>query len=302
MGLKDFVDTSRDWVQAEGAQGLKYSLNQLYMGLLRRTTPFFPPGTNVYDKEWDLLLLIDGCRVDAIEEVADEYSFLDNPGTNRSTASTSWEWMKTTFTSEHADDISKSIYVTANQHSEKVSEEPFIAFEDVYNYGWDNGVRTIPAETVTDTAIRLGREFRDEHERMIVHYMQPHFPSVPKPIGHGDKFDNVWKSLMIGTRDVDQVWDSYIENLRYVLDSIEVLLENIDAETVAISADHGNAKGEWWVYGHPHGMPLDCLREVPWYTTTATDRGKRIPEEIQTEEKPDQSEINERLKALGYRA
>jgi hypothetical protein len=58
---------------------------------------------------------------------------------------------------------------------------------------------------------------------------------------------------MIGDGDEEEIWESYIENLRYVLDHVEVLLENVDAEEVAISADHGNAKGEW-----------GCLRTPGW--------------------------------------
>ena len=269
------------------------------MGILRRTAPLFEEGTNVYEKDWDLLIILDACRVDAMEEVVDEYLFLNEPDTHRSTASTSGEWMRTTFTQELYDEIQNTVYVTANQHSMEIKDEPFLGFEDVYEYGWDAEHGTVLAETVTNIAIDAGREYADSRDRMIVHYMQPHFPSIPKPIGHGNKFDNVWKGLMIGRNNKEEVWKSYIANLRYVLDQVEVLLDNIDAQNVVISADHGNGIGEWGVYEHPVGIPTASVKTVPWYITTASDEETYDPEEIGVREVSDES-TEQRLKSLGY--
>lgn len=298
MSFGDFLKISRDWIRAEGIQGVKYSLNQVWMSVLRSLSPLFEQGTNVYEKEWDLLIILDGCRVDALDSVADEYSFLDDSGTHRSTASTSGEWMRTTFIDEYLDEIENTIYVTANHHSSEIEELPFLAFEDVYNYGWDDDVETIPADVVTDVAIQLGREHADSCDRLIVHYMQPHFPSIPDPIGHGSNFDNVWKGLMIGRKDPEEIWESYVSNLEYVLEHVDTLLHNVDADTAVISADHGNAKGEWGVYAHPLGVPIDCVKTVPWYTTTASDERTRIPSVDRTTAEHD---VTDRLAALGYR-
>ena len=299
MSFRDFLSTTREWVDEEGLLGLKYAINQAWMGVLRRSSPLFEDGTNVYEKDWDVLLILDACRVDAIEEVADEYSFLNTPGTMRSTASTSIEWMEKTFTDEYSDEIESTVYVTANQHSSSVEQLPFVNFENVYDYGWDDEVGTVPADVVTDVSIEVGREYSDEYDRMIVHYMQPHFPSIPKPIGHGNKFDNVWKGLMVGRGNEDEIWEAYIANLRYVLNQVEVLLENIDADTVAISADHGNGIGEWGVYEHPVGIPTAAVKTVPWYVTTATDTGARYPEEISSNDGGNTS-TEQQLKSLGY--
>lgn len=243
MGVSGFIRTIRSWLADEGPLGLVYIFNQVWMGVLRRLSPLFDGGTNIYEREWDVLLVLDACRVDALAEVADDYAFLDTPGTHRSTASTSIEWMETTFVDEYEPDIKQTVYVTANQHSESVSDLPFLAFEEVYDYGWDDDAGTVPADVVTDVAIKTGREY-EERDRMIVHYMQPHFPSIPRPLGHGNKYDNVWKGLMIGRGNKEELWKSYIANLRYVLDEVGDLLENVDADRVAITADHGNGMGE----------------------------------------------------------
>lgn len=85
---------------------------------------------------------------------------------------------------------------------------------------------------------------------------------------------------------------------------MELLLENVDAETVAITADHGNAMGEWGLYGHPKWTYIDSLVRVPWYVTTATDErtyepAEEDPESINRDVTAD--EVEDRLRDLGYR-
>lgn len=303
MGLRDWVAKTKEDIDEEGlGPGSRYALHQFWYGILRRTSRFFPPGRNVYDRQWDVLLVLDGCRVDAMEEVADEYEFLSNPGTHRSTGSNSIEWIRTTFTNDHRDEMARTLQVTGNSHVEALDDDQFLHMERVYEYGWDEEVGGIPAETVTDAAIFLGREYDDEYDRMIVHYMQPHFPSIPDPIGHGNKTGKAWERLWRDGMDPERLWESYMANLRYVLDSVGVLLENLDAETVILTSDHGNAKGEWGVYSHPRGLPLSCLRDVPWYTTEATDTKSRHPGEPDRERGASEEELADQLRALGYRA
>jgi hypothetical protein len=35
-------------------------------------------GTNVFNEDWDLLVVLDTCRVDSLKSVSEEYSFLDS--------------------------------------------------------------------------------------------------------------------------------------------------------------------------------------------------------------------------------
>ena len=300
MSFRDFVDTSKEWIEQEGVLGARYILDQVWMGILRKSSPLFESGQNIYETDWDLLVVLDACRVDAMAEVIDEYSFLNELHTHRSTASTSGEWMRTSFTTEYEQELQNTVYVSANQHISEVEDSPFLGFEDVYNYGWDSDYGTVLADTVTDVAIQTGREYADSRDRMIVHYMQPHFPSIPKPLGHGNKFDNVWKGLMVGRGNRDDIWESYLKNLRYVLNHVEVLLKNIDADTVVITADHGNAMGEWGVYAHPLGVPINCVKTVPWCPTSANDEQTRTASVMKEEPSVDAT-VNDRLKSLGYR-
>lgn len=300
MGVTDWVETSKEWIKHEGIDGVTYSINQFYLGLLRGALKHRRSGVNIYELDWDLLIILDACRFDLIQEVEDEYPFLSNPGTIQSVGTTTWEWVENTFTEEYIDSIVNTVFITSNSHAQRVKELPFLRFEPVYEYGWDESEEAYPCETITDIAIDYGREHSLEDTRMIVHYMQPHFPSIPAPIGHGSGGDNVWKQLMFGRIEEKELWDAYKDNLRYVLGSVETLLNNIDAEQVVISSDHGNAKGEWWVYEHPHGIPIDCLQTVPWYVTTATDTSTKTPDTPEIKSATE-DELKDRLQALGYR-
>ena len=77
-----------------------------------------------------------------------------------------------------------------------------------------------------------------------------------------------------------------------------MLLENVDAEEVAITADHGNAFGEYTIYGHPEGMLLPCIKQVPWVMISATDQGTYAPTGEYESDKI--TDIDDHLEELGY--
>jgi len=86
--------------------------------------------------------------------------------------------------------------------------------------------------------------------------------------------------------------------LQWVLDDVKLLLENIDAKRVVISADHGEAFGEFGVYRHHAGSLHPKIRWVPWVETTANDNGTYEPGF--DSDKADTRSVDEALKALGY--
>lgn len=95
--------------------------------------------------------------------------------------------------------------------------------------------------------------------------------------------------------------EGYMKNLRYVLDEVKILLENIDAENVVITADHGEAFAEWGnMKGHMLSDPNPHVKYVPWSTTTATDNRTHNPEYQERKHELDDDELTDRLKDLGY--
>jgi hypothetical protein len=307
MTLGDWIAESRESIAEYGpVVGGRESLYELYVGGLRRFNGLYPGAENAFERNWDVLLLLDACRVDLIEQVDDEYGFLDRPGETVSVGSSSIEWIENTFTDEHRAEMRETAYVTGNPFSHRVLDDgDLLALDEVWRYGWDDDAGTIPARPVTDRAIATAREH--DPDRLIVHYMQPHFPSVPDPLGggmnretlgEGAGWEDPWDRLRRRELSRDRVWRSYGANLRYVLDDVSLLLRNLDADRVVVSADHGNAAGEWGVYGHPK-VPHPKIRRVPWYVTDAEDTGAYEPE-LEPPGRTGDEAIEEKLSALGY--
>jgi len=215
------------------------------------------------------------------------------------------------FSREFRTKTESTFYISANPHTDEIlSENQFSHLEEVWRYGWDPDSNTIPPRAVTDTAISIARE-RDWN-RLIVHYMQPHVPFLDhsgRDSGYTEanyqeviKYASDWNKSRnkFKRREISDTmfWNRYRSNLELVLDDVELLLQNMDAEKVVITSDHGNAVGERGLYGHPSGIDIPSLRLVPWCTATATDTGRYTPRQLN--EGTDIS-IEEQLEALGYK-
>ncbi len=267
--------------------------------------------TNIFERDWDVLVILDGCRVDLMEEVEDEYEFIDSVGEITSTGSMSLEWMEKTFSTAPDEELASTAYITANLFSKYACDESmFSRLDEVWKHGWDDELNTIPARPVTDSAIDIMRS--ESPERMIIHYMQPHHPFIgeteslssfnPDPFGRDNdgvsESLTVWDALRRGEVSQEMAWQAYKQNLRYVLEDVSLLRENIAADKLVITADHGNAIGEWGIYDHPIGFPHPAVKNVPWVETTAVDKGTHSPSITQQNES---GAIDERLSALGYK-
>jgi len=288
-----------------------------WRGLLEFTSRLFHrklqperPGTPIWDREWDVLVILDACRYDLMERVYQEFRFLTEPEGYRSVGSNSIEWMNRTFSSSFESETASTTYITANPFSDQlISEDQFKQLEEVWRYGWNRKKGDIPPRPVTDTAISVGRS--TGWNRLIVHYMQPHVPFLIYKRGDvtrsefqengmervGKKWNEPLHELQRGELSLSKFWEYYESNLRLVLEDVDLLLNNISAEKVVISSDHGNALGERWLYGHPGGVDLPCLRRIPWMETTATENYTHEPADYEMEESID---VSDRLAALGY--
>lgn len=305
MDIAGWASESVTRIRSDSVRGLKESLRPVYNKSLQGVSHLRESGTPIYDRDWDLLIVVDACRLDLMREVAPKYDYIEDIAEFRSLDSMTRLWMKKNFTPAHADAMANTAYVCGNPFSaEMLDADQFLALDEVWEYVWEDP-GTVPPRAITDRTITAAREH--DPDRLIAHYMQPHCPFISRPdLTQGkrvDKFgnqewDDVWEKLRGGELSHNEVWAGYRENLELALDDVELLLENVDAENVVITSDHGNALGEWLVYGHPPGMPLDCLRVVPWIETTAVDRGTHEPD---TEHEADaNTDREEQLAALGY--
>lgn len=284
-------------------------------------------GTNIFEEEWDLLIILDACRFDALQALITEEQLFNNVVRRRSVGSATLEWAAKTFIERYSEEIAETALISGNgtvslalkdnpqywagtpeRRSwidslttwDTVNSEDFFLHDKVWEYGYrDPYTGNIMPECITDRTISVARN--SNPSRIIAHYLPPHAPYRSEAIRENRELftyeRNPWENLQSGmSRDV--VWESYINEIRWGLTNIEVLLENIDAEKVVITADHGEAFGEYGVYAHPAGIPLRQLRNVPWVVTTAADHGTYSPSldigkqlDIKTQE---------RLRRLGY--
>jgi hypothetical protein len=270
-------------------------------------------GTNVFDREWDVLVVLDACRPDALRAAADGTELFDATAVTsvRSVGSSSSEWLENTF--EGHPQTAGTAMVTGNTWTDRyLDADAFAVLDEVWKYAWDDDLGTVPAGAVTDRAIATARA--GDHERLVVHYMQPHHPFVADPIagdegmartGSHSNAANPWVMLRRGDLSTERVWAAYVATLRSVLSAVETLVADVEG-TVAITADHANLFGEWGLYGHPMHTPVPTLLTVPWVETSGGAQKRYEP----TVEPPEPLPVSgvygaegdvERLAALGYR-
>jgi hypothetical protein len=284
-----------------------------YLRLLQTLGRRIDYGTSVYEAEWDVLVVLDACRPDALRAAAPEYGFVEAVETRRSVGSCSSEWLENTFqVDSRRAAVGRTAMVSGNTWTDRYLDAGrFDLLDEVWKYAWDDDLDTVPADAVTDRAVRVARDH--DPDRLVVHYMQPHHPFVPDPLagdsgmartGAHSSETSPWILLRQGAVPERRVREAYEANLRYVLQSVETLVENVDGR-VAVTADHGNLFGEWGLYGHPMHTPVPALLAVPWVETTGRDQRTREPTLSPPESLPvsrvyGAENDDERLEALGY--
>jgi len=262
-------------------------------------------GVNYFDEEWDVLVILDACRYDLMVDVQNEFEFISEIDSRQSLGTATWEWMPATFGTVPASTLQKTAYICGNPYSAQfLNEGDFMRLDEVWSYAWDDDRGTVPPRPVTDRAIATGREI--DAERLVVHYMQPHVPFIEsansprlKQNFPSDDSTDDWNLVKSGDKDINEVMCEYRENLNMVLSDVQLLLSNIDSDRFVVTSDHGNAIGEYGLYGHNDQVPIDALHKVPWVEISATDTGDYIPEEYDFDDTIDQ--VNQQLEALGYK-
>ena len=292
-------------------------------------------GENVFDRDWDLLILLDTCRVDAMKEMEAEFDFITSTDQIVSVGARSPEWIAKTFSEDYTDEINNTAYLSANVFSQQVlvdrhpaniglrdstlaykllsriptvNAEQLGRFEYLYEYepvgedgpiGHEDG--GTPPRYVTDRGIRVGREH--DYDRVILHYLQPHPPYISNALKENrglKKYEADWWGYLGETGDRTSIWNAYLDELRFVLDDVRLLLENFACEKVVISADHGESFGEYWEFGHRTGSLNPNVRKIPWVETTSTDNESYQPQ-FDPPGKKSQQSVAEQLEALGYK-
>ena len=238
---------------------------------------------HVMDEPWDHLILLDACRHDLFcRAVGKDVPFRISGG------SATQEWLSFNFKARH-DDV---VCIAGNPHLSSVNLKktfgrvPFFGVVEVWDFGWDGSVRTVPPSAVTDAAVSALKRYPGK--RLYVHYNQPHHPFLGDPellegddgtghsleggVDYGTK-TTVWDRARKGEVSKVRVERAYLDNLKMVLDETERLLDHLEGR-VLITSDHGNHMGERGVWGHYPHIRSEPLVKVPWHFETGRGGGQ----------------------------
>ncbi|MFD1513767.1 hypothetical protein [Halomarina rubra] len=262
-------------------------------------------GIDVPGSEWDNLLVLDACRADVFEAVADLDAF-DAYRRVTSQASMTAEWTQRNWTDGAFGD---TVYVTANPLVSRHAPDSFHELHDVWHDGFDDESGTVLPETLADAARAA---FRDD-KRLVAHFVQPHAPFYATDLGLDevrpswaaeDATYNEWEAVRNGDLSAAAALAGYAETLERGLESALALAADLPGRTV-LTSDHGDLYGQRvWplgmrLYGHPRGHRHPDLVEVPWAVLdgerrAVTDEGTTRTEAV------DDDVVTDRLEALGY--
>ncbi|MDB2282658.1 hypothetical protein PM030_12325 [Halorubrum ezzemoulense] len=303
------LDKAASVYSEQGAKKLfKLASENLYRQGYTTVNSLLDYGTHPYDKEWDVLIIIDACRFDLFQEFAPQHEIYDKFESVEpiySQASSSKEWLTKTFVEGSRSEIANTSLIAANGFTSEIGQVEFDELEEVWRYGIHPDYHIVPPEPVTDAAVKCYRN--TDSDRYVVHYNQPHAPFLHCAGKYDSAKDelgatqNVWDGLEKGQYDHSEVWEDYGKNLLDVLDHVNILVEDFSGK-VAVSADHGNCLGEYGIYGHPSHCPVPSVRRVPWAVTEGGGKEKYELDNLETEdlEQSDDEEIKEHLSHLGY--
>lgn len=177
---------------------------------------------------------------------------------------------------------------------------------------------------MSDVCRRAATEY--PNKRLIFHYIQPHAPYLgstadqiraefeiagwnPEHISDGvpEERDRplIWDLARDSKIEWETVRTAYGETLERTLSSVRELVDDLEGRIV-ISADHGELLGERLIPGgprewaHPEGLAVPSLRVVPWHVIQDKNRPRIVSDPPKHRTELSETEVNNRLNALGY--
>lgn len=154
------------------------------------------PALDIMQHEWDYLIVLDACRYDFFNCVV--FDYLDGDLEKAlSKGSSTIEWCLNTFDGFY-DDV---VYLSANPYINSRTpirgfnaKEHFHRVIDIWDVGWDESFQTVMPVTVKEYAIEYSKKFPDK--RMIIHYIQPHFPFIGVDKETSEKINKKYKNRL----------------------------------------------------------------------------------------------------------
>jgi hypothetical protein len=270
--------------------------------------------TTIADADWDNCIVLDACRYDTFESVADP-SWDLRP--RLAAGSDTGGYLAANYPPSVTE--SDLVYVNANA---RVANEPtgdFHEIRHVWQDEWNDEYGTVMPEAVCAAAREAAADHPDK--RLLVHLVQPHIPYIGptaddlpsgaaiqsmRPGEAGMDDSKPYAAVKAGIAEPETVRAAYRESLELAMEHVEALVDDLRGKSV-VTADHGDLLGEHdgrWVgefseWGHPANTPAAPLVRVPFAVPPFDDR-KTVRDGTATD--TNQTDPNsEQLEALGYR-
>jgi len=276
--------------------------------------------TDIIDKDYDNLLILDACRYDYLTKIYD--------GDGQKVTSVAGNSANFIQKSMNGKELHDTVYISSNPYTDMtLNEGVFHRVIKTYDGTWKKGAYNDHTKYHPENVFNIAKshieKFNDK--RIIVHFMQPHGPYF------GEKAKEIRKKLMseenisftrledgpsnpdktypdlmhaasYGYLSSEDVQTVYEENLKMVLNYALQLQKLLEGKTV-ISADHGENLGNPSTYfsaDYGHGGYSPEVREVPWVELEyETRKNVRRARPVKSNE-VDEEVVIEQLESLGY--
>jgi hypothetical protein len=224
---------------------------------------------DLFERDFDNLIIIDACRHDLFEEVEGKTDY------RITKESTSRGFIRENFSKG---DFTEFVVVAANpffeekifkQVTNRRLDDVFHTVFKTFETKWDEEAKTIRPESVMEDVRTAEKLFPDK--KKIVWFMQPHYPFLSSELEKentgmtqsiGKTHTHIWKEGEKGNFSQKELWKGYKDNLENVLPYVKNTSDLLNGKTI-LTSDHGNLAGENELYGHPGGMSIEKLRKVP---------------------------------------
>ena len=233
---------------------------------------------NILLMDWDNLIILDSCRFDAFKKLHRFNGVLQR---KTSLGTNTGEWFEAMFRKRKHNNI---VYYSANPWITKVMIDEhwkgteFHALFEIVSHGKKASnaylANILPPDRVTELVIKTQGMFKGK--KKVIHYLQPHSPFFSLKYRTSTKrLGEMIKEKKITAREIK---DGYYQNLKLVLEEVEVLLTALNGKTV-ITADHGECLGERKQWGHGKDIEpktIRALRAIPWIEIDKTYEDTRL--------------------------
>jgi len=280
-------------------------------------------GFYIFNEVWDNMIILDACRYDIFEE---QYKNKKMRGTLKkkiSRGSHTTTFLIENFTKRRYDDI---LYITSNPYVDKLIQNKVFKVISVWKDGWSKRYHTVLPETMYEYAVDA--IINNPDKRLIIHFMQPHYPYIGYTIG-SDASNNLKRSILkepIKKKDSKKKnkrntdifsyycidlytiinrnihFKLYKNNLKLALPYVEKLIDLLPGKTI-VTADHGEAIGDIFhplfpirIYGHNKYLRIPIITHVPWLSINGTEKDLNKKRELK-----EKSIISKKIKNLKMR-